>query len=280
MRRWLGPAVLLLLTSVTGHAACNSVSVTAMTFGTYSSASALSFTATVTANCSYGYGYVVGLGQGISGIDNARTMTAGAINLNYGMYQNASHTVNWGANNGVNTENATGTGANQTFTIYGQVPAGQYVAPGAYTDSPIAYIQNSGLYVGLNVSATVAPSCSISATSLVFGVYNKIANLDSTGTLSVTCTNTTPYYVNLGNGLQPDGSWWPRMLGPNSALLSYVMYQDSPRTVVWRNSYNVDGESWTGTGTVKLLTVYGRIASGQNVVPGSYTDSVVATVTY
>ena len=36
----------------------------------------------------------------------------------------------------------------------------------------------------------------------------------------------------------------------------------------------------TGTGTETSLTVYGRIPAGQNVPAGSYSDTVVATVTF
>ncbi|MFM6073490.1 MAG: spore coat protein U domain-containing protein, partial [Dolichospermum sp.] len=40
------------------------------------------------------------------------------------------------------------------------------------------------------------------------------------------------------------------------------------------------GVSHTGTGNASNITVYGRIGRGQNVPAGSYTDTVVATVTF
>ena len=36
----------------------------------------------------------------------------------------------------------------------------------------------------------------------------------------------------------------------------------------------------TGTGSTQTLTIYGRLPSLANVVPGSYTDTVTVTVSY
>lgn len=130
------------------------------------------------------------------------------------------------------------------------------------------------------VSATVQATCAIGATGIAFGIYAK-AQVGGTAALTITCSNTTSYYINLGDGLSSDGSWYPRMTGPSGALMSYRLYQDAAYTVEWRNTYNLDGRAGTGTGSAQNLTVYGRILAGQtSVVPGAYADTVVATVTF
>lgn len=63
------------------------------------------------------------------------TGPAGAT-LAYALYQDSAHTINWG--NTVST--GTGNGSAQTLTVYGEVPAGQSVTPGAYTDTITATI--------------------------------------------------------------------------------------------------------------------------------------------
>ena len=52
----------------------------------------------------------------------------------------------------------------------------------------------------MTVTATVQATCVITTTNMAFGTYTGIV-LPSTATLSVTCTNTTPYTVGLSAGL-------------------------------------------------------------------------------
>lgn len=40
------------------------------------------------------------------------------------------------------------------------------------------------------------------------------------------------------------------------------------------------GVDHTGTGTATSINVYGRVTAGQNVPSGSYSDTVVATITF
>ena len=67
------------------------------------------------------------------------TGPAGAT-LAYALYQDSAHTINWGNTVGTDTVSGTGNGSAQTLTVYGEVPAGQSVTPGAYTDTITATI--------------------------------------------------------------------------------------------------------------------------------------------
>jgi spore coat protein U-like protein len=62
-------------------------------------------------------------------------MKNGSALLNYGLFTNSGHTTNWGDTSATNWVSGTGNGAVQPITVYGQIPATQYVAPGSYTDT-------------------------------------------------------------------------------------------------------------------------------------------------
>ncbi|HPU14963.1 MAG TPA: spore coat protein U domain-containing protein, partial [Polymorphobacter sp.] len=56
--------------------------------------------------------------------------------LPYHMYSDAAHTLNWGDTIGVDTVTGTGNGLAQSHTVYGVIPTGSLVEPGAdYIDT-------------------------------------------------------------------------------------------------------------------------------------------------
>jgi spore coat protein U-like protein len=141
----------------------------------------------------------------------------------------------------------------------------------------------------LSVSASVADNCTISTSALAFGSYDPISanassDLDNTGSVSVTCTSGASANVTLGQGSNADtGSTdaapLRRMADGSSHYLSYSLFSDTNRSTAWGNTSGT-GVDHTGTGSSASLTVYGRITAGQNVPAGSYSDTVVATVTF
>ena len=112
------------------------VSATPLAFGNYTGAVNTS-TSTVTVTCTNTTGYTVGLGPGLaSGATvTTRQMQNGAALLNYGLFSNGTWTTNWGNTLATNWVTGTGNGAAQNITVYGQIPAGQYVTPGSYADT-------------------------------------------------------------------------------------------------------------------------------------------------
>jgi spore coat protein U-like protein len=131
----------------------------------------------------------------------------------------------------------------------------------------------------MTVSATVDATCLITATPLAFGAYAG-TQTDATSTLSVTCSNTTPYNVGLDAGLATGATVTSRAMTITGASLLYSLFQDAGRTTNWGNTVGTDTVAGTGTGSAQTLTVYGRIEAGQFVTPGAYTDTITATVTY
>jgi len=130
------------------------------------------------------------------------------------------------------------------------------------------------------VTATVAATCTISTTPLAFGSYTGAISQVNT-TVTVTCTNTTPYNLGLNAGLATGATVTTRsMTGPASALLSYQLFRDAGHTLNWGVTIGTDTVPLTGNGAAQVETVYGQIPAGQFVAPGAYADTITATVTY
>ena len=131
------------------------------------------------------------------------------------------------------------------------------------------------------VSASVSANCTISAGALAFGAYDPVvanasANLDQTSTITVACTKGASASVALDNG--GNFSSGRRMTDGSSNFLTYEIYSNAGRTTVWNSSAPV---SYTAASkAASSLTVYGRVAGGQDVPAGSYSDTVVATITF
>jgi spore coat protein U-like protein len=71
-----------------------------------------------------------------------------------------------------------------------------------------------------------------------------------------------------------------KMTGPASAVLSYGMYQDTGHSANWGQTIGTDTVTGTGNGSAQAITVYGQTAAAQYVAPGSYADTITATITY
>jgi spore coat protein U-like protein len=138
----------------------------------------------------------------------------------------------------------------------------------------------------LTVTATVTDSCSVSAGTLAFGTYDTVTGtaVDGTGTVTVACTSGASSTVTLGQGSYAAGGSSDavplRQMGSGSDRLAYTLYQDAGRTTVWGNTGGT-GVAYTATSSATSdLTVYGTVDAGQDVPAGSYSDTVVATITF
>lgn len=130
------------------------------------------------------------------------------------------------------------------------------------------------------VTATVQSTCLISAAPLAFGTYTGVVNSTSSN-LTVTCTSTTPYNVGLDAGTASGATVSNRsMLDASSNKLNYKLSKDSGNTTNWGNTVGTDTAAGTGSGSAQTMTVYGQIPAGQYVKPGSYSDTITATLTY
>lgn len=136
----------------------------------------------------------------------------------------------------------------------------------------------------LNVSATVSANCSATTSAVAFGSVNVLSGsaADSTGGVTVTCTNGTPWAASAGVGGGSGATFASRKMTSGSNLLNYTLYSDSGRTTIWGDGTGGTATvTNTGSGNAQNFTVYGRVFSGQTTTPsGSYSDTVVVTVTF
>jgi len=135
----------------------------------------------------------------------------------------------------------------------------------------------------LTVTATVATSCAITGGTLAFGNYDPLSATpkDASLIIDATCAKGTTY--NIGLGLGGHASLTTRkMEDEDGDLLTYELYSDSNRSVVWGDTIGTDTVSFTAADfNPKNFTVYGRIFAGQDVdVDVAYADTVAITITF
>jgi spore coat protein U-like protein len=87
-----------------------------------------------TKNTTYNIGLSAGSGAGATVA--ARKMTGPASEtVTYSLYRDAGHSQVWGTTIGTDTISGTGTGASQSYPVYGRVQAQTTPPPGTYTDT-------------------------------------------------------------------------------------------------------------------------------------------------
>jgi spore coat protein U-like protein len=149
-----------------------------------------------------------------------------------------------------------------------------------------------GLSQSASALCTILCSCSVSTSSVSFGVYNPLSSSphDSAGNVRVTCGGVlgllVPYNIAINKGVYST-NFSPRQMASGVNRLSYDLYTSGAHTLIWG-----DGSGSTqvvpGSVTIVLLggtfndhAVYGRIPGSQSSVPpGGYSDTVTVTVIY
>ena len=268
--------------------------------------------ATFTVSCTGNKNAIVRLciemGAGASPTDGGkRALSNGTKFLDHEFYSDPSRTQLWGSwgavvtaygSGGVTQDLALGASgsASQTFTLYARVLANQR------TTAPLTYTWNGAspgmvygyrgtatcptrggfTYAGSTVwTATVLANCTVSATAVNFGSSGPItSNVDASGTVSVACTNATPYAVALNGGNAGASDPTQRKMSKGTESITYGLYQNPARSQPWGSTSGGNTVGGSGSGSGQALTVYGRVASQTTPSPGTYTDSVVVTVTY
>lgn len=287
------------------------------------SGGAIDTTSTFTVNCSgcplgCNYNVCVQFDQGAPNSSSSiRYMGSGPNVIQHELYSDAARTQVWGSwGYGTSQYGAGGvslnltipllSSASHTFTVYGRLKAGQQTAvPGTYTWSTASpalagsvYLltspncsANPGNFVNAGASpwvAVIPANCLLSTTPLSFGNASLLtSNVDAAATLTVQCTNTTPYSIGLDSGANASGSQ-RRMLNGASNYISYNLYTDAARSASWTTTTSASSCTsgsgtcilGTGTGSNQSVTVYGRVPPQVSPAVGTYSDTVIATITF
>lgn len=285
-----------------------SISMTSVSFGNVdlTAGEAIDVTGTISVTCE-GYGgdqprLCMSIGMGAVGDSTTRKMQ-GTGTLDYDLYSNAARTSVWGSwQTGYRSAGVQATGADgtTTYTVYARIKASQQsAASGTYTS---AFTLNPFLRYGrtassspcpgplkdeqttstsFTVSATALGTCTVSASNLSFGSVSTLAsNVDATSSLAVQCSNGLPYNVGLGAGNGSGATVESRKMSSSTATVTYGLYSNASRATVWGNTVGTNTVGGTGTGSSQSLTVYGRVPVQATPVAGTYSDTVLVTVTY
>jgi spore coat protein U-like protein len=117
----------------------NACSVNTLAFGTYNPLSGMpvSLSGGINLTCTLGSAFQIGLNAGIAtgATVTTRQMLNGADTLNYALYKDIAHTLNWGNTLNTDTLSGTGTGLSTLYPVYGVLPASQSAPTGTYTDT-------------------------------------------------------------------------------------------------------------------------------------------------
>jgi spore coat protein U-like protein len=145
---------------------------------------------------------------------------------------------------------------------------------------------------GFPVTAAVQASCVInSANDASFGNYDSVVNkttpLDiSPLTTSISCVSGTAFSVALDQGKNADaGSTCDapvrRLKSSTGAFLSYNSYLLSDHANAWGcGAANQRTGTSTSVNSAKNFGLLGRLAAGQDVPSGTYSDQLTLTVTF
>lgn len=137
------------------------------------------------------------------------------------------------------------------------------------------------------VSATVLKNCTVSATNLSFGNYTASAGaLAVNSTVSVSCTKTTPFNIELTAGTTSGATIAQRLLSDGAGdTLQYNLYTTAAFTTPWGTTIGTNTIAGTGAGMAvpQVSTVFGQLVdsvANQAVPPGAYTDTITVNVAY
>ncbi len=310
--------LLMLLPWQPAHALSCSATLSAVDFGSIdvlSSSNPLDTSSgTVTISCSRGLLESIGsvtaclnLGAGSGGLtsdQSARQLASGSNRLRFNLYSDPALTMPWGS---ATVFTAQGPqryvlslpilqfNDSVSDTLYGSISGSQSgVAVGSYSSSfsgssaelrygagnvPCAGLPSSSTTT-FAVNATVVPNCTISATTLDFGSTGSqfSSNLDVGSSINTICTRDAAYQIALDNGSNYSAP--NRRMASGANRVNYDLYRDAARSQRWGSSLGSDTLSGIGTGSTTTTPVYGRVPVQSGLVIGSYTDTIVATISF
>ena len=249
------------------------------------------------------------INAGTGGSSGGTRLMRNSLNqpLAFQLYQDAARSVSWGSVEQSQFGQPVAVdltlpilfgSVSTTRTIYGRVlPGQQGAATGSYSSlfsgsqvrfnyafygtTPPACTAVTGNTVrpSFTASATVSANCLVSAQDIDFGTTGALTSaVDSTGNIAARCTPGTPFSIGLNGGLA-NGTPTQRLMTLGSSSIQYGLYRNSARTQAWGDNVN-NRATGLGTGLQQNVTVYGRVPPQATPPPGTYSDTVVATIRY
>jgi spore coat protein U-like protein len=241
-----------------------------------------------------------------------RYLTSGANQMQYDLYQDAGYTTSWGSTYSgttpislILTKPALSTTTSANVTIYGKIAANQPTVPSVGNASTV-YSQNfGGSQTSLNylfyllgppsctgqtaygtfaftATATVINNCNITATNVAFAAAGLLTSaLTATGSISAQCTNGDAFEIALNGGTSGSVSARTMLRSGGGGSVGYQLYLDAAHANPWGDGTSgTSMATGTGSGVAQALTVYGRVPTQATPAPGSYSDTITATISF
>jgi spore coat protein U-like protein len=146
----------------------------------------------------------------------------------------------------------------------------------------------------LAAATALAIDCTVATSGVAFGAYDATlaSPTDSVGNITVRCNHVgggaqkTSYTVALSAG--SSGDFARRTMRAGKSTLDYNLFSSATRTQVWGNGSSgstlVGGSLLVNPGkfTINEIVhpIYGRIPPQQSPEPGSYSDTVLITLSF
>lgn len=151
----------------------------------------------------------------------------------------------------------------------------------------ILFLYNFYISAAYATCAGLGCSCSVATTAVTFGTYVPTTQKTSNGNVAVTCSAlvifTASYVISMAKGNST--TYTPRFMNLSGVHLNYNLYTTAAFTSIWGDATGgtvTVSDSYTSIGlsTTRNYTIFGRIPASQFVNTGTYTDTVLVTVTY
>ncbi|MFL9952773.1 MAG: spore coat U domain-containing protein [Paraburkholderia nemoris] len=240
-----------------------------------------------------------------------RALTIGANRLQYNLYQDAAYSLPWGSTTLGTTpisvilnKPATGNTATTSVNFYGQITANQPTVP-TIGNASTTYSQtlsqtslNYGFFLllapgcaalttsagsfGFTASATVVNNCLISATNVAFTSTGVLSSaLNASGAITARCTNGDAYQIALSSGSSGSVAARQMQRAGGGGAVNYQLYTDAAHTSAWGDgTAGTTMATGTGSGNAVSITVYGRVPTQTTPMPGNYSDTITATISF
>ena len=240
-----------------------------------------------------------------------RALTIGANQLQYNLYQDAALSLPWGSTtlgtipiSVTLNKPVTGNTATTSVNFYGQITANQPTVPttgNASTTYSQTLSQTSLTYgfflllapgcaalttsagsFGFTASATVVNNCLISATNVAFTSTGVLSSaLNASGAITARCTNGDAYQIALSSGLSGSVAARQMQRTGGGGAVNYQLYTDAAHTSAWGDgTAGTTMATGTGSGNAVSITVYGRVPAQTTPMPGNYSDTITATISF
>lgn len=132
--------------------------------------------------------------------------------------------------------------------------------------------------IAVPASAGAADTCRVTIHGdVAFGTYDVFspAARHATMRIRVDCPQSSAPQIAISRG--NSATYGSRELRSGREVLRYNLYVDPGHRIVWGDGTEGSRMPAAASGNAEV-TVYGRIAPGQDVAPGTYTDTLVVTV--